>query len=116
MYGDGHLGGRVGVLRNQTMEVGSFPPNAWGLHDMHGNVDEWCQDWFDWYYYEHSPRINPKGPASRKGLLNERMMERVSRGAAWSSHPDTARSGRRVGLPHDLAIAWLGFRVASDPQ
>jgi prepilin-type processing-associated H-X9-DG protein len=55
--------------------VGSYPPNAFGLHDMRGNVLEWCADWFAWDYYKHSPKLDPRGPSS--GVL------RVVRGADW---------------------------------
>ncbi len=44
--------------------VGQHRPNDWGLHDMHGNVWEWVQDWFDPDYYKRSPRVDPVGPTS----------------------------------------------------
>ena len=44
--------------------VGAKKPNAWGLYDMHGNARQWCADWFDFHYYEHSPTDDPTGPAS----------------------------------------------------
>jgi formylglycine-generating enzyme required for sulfatase activity/predicted 2-oxoglutarate/Fe(II)-dependent dioxygenase YbiX len=51
-------------VAKQTMPVGSFPPNSWGLFDMHGNVWEWTNDWFSADYYRDSPIDDPLGPAS----------------------------------------------------
>ena len=58
-----------------TRPVGQKLPNAWGLHDMLGNVWEWCNDWYSEGYYQESPRLNPRGPATGK--------QRALRGGAW---------------------------------
>ena len=81
VYGNG----KVGVYRAKTTPVGSFPANAWGLFDMHGNVWEWCQDWYG--DYPHKDIIDPTGPEKGTG--------RVLRGGCWFNNPQDCRSARR---------------------
>ncbi|MDP6445409.1 MAG: SUMF1/EgtB/PvdO family nonheme iron enzyme [Pirellulaceae bacterium] len=71
----------------RTWPVGEKLPNAWGLHDMHGNVWEWCNDFYSDSYYSQSPRENPRGPDGGK--------KRVLRGGAWSSTAGACRAAHR---------------------
>jgi formylglycine-generating enzyme required for sulfatase activity len=87
--------------------VGNFKANAWGLYDMHGNVLEWCGDWYGGDYYGKSPPEDPKGPDS--GAF------RVLRGGSWFFRPLGTRSaGRLGGVPADRFIDY-GFRLARTP-
>lgn len=95
-----------GKYRQQTTEVGSFPPNAFGLHDMHGNVWEWCQDtWHDSY----------KGaPSNGSAWINNDNQLRLLRGGSWVLDPDRCRSASRyyVGAAGRYLIdLYIGFRV-----
>jgi formylglycine-generating enzyme len=89
-----------------TLPVGSFPPNRFGLCDMHGNVWEWCSDWYAADSYGRSPVDDPSGPDS--GL------RRVRRGGAWHSFPLWARAAFRNWNRPDSRCVNLGFRVAVD--
>ena len=100
--------GIKGEYRQKTVAVGSFAPNAWGLYDMHGNVWEWCQDWYDAGYYKNSPTDDPPGP--------EKGESRVLRGGSWNSDSRNYRSAVRVrGFPGNR-LKSVGFRVVCAPR
>ena len=84
-------------------EVGSYPANAFGLFDMHGNVWEWCQDWYDKNYYKSSVKRDPQGPKNGG--------RRVARGGSWSHFAFYCRSARRGGLAPAVRFNDVGFRV-----
>jgi formylglycine-generating enzyme len=83
--------------------VGSFPPNKFGLCDMHGNVWEWTNDWYGDDYYKHSPVDDPQGPAEGD--------QKIRRGGAWHTAPLFVRSSFRNINTRDSRYPNLGFRV-----
>ena len=93
-----------GVYRERPMPVGSFEANAWGLHDFHGNVWEWCQDWM--CDYPEGPVIDPLGECESE--------LRVIRGGSWYFNADSARCGvRYTHAPGDLGPS-LGLRLVRE--
>ncbi|MEW6279626.1 MAG: bifunctional serine/threonine-protein kinase/formylglycine-generating enzyme family protein [Candidatus Eremiobacterota bacterium] len=99
-YGEGP----VGPEQFGPRPVGEFgAANLFGLQDMHGNVQEWCQDFYAPYPSE--PQVNPKGP--------EKGYERVLRGGSWLSYPWKCRSAARGHARSDTADNTMGFRVVS---
>jgi len=88
-----------------THPVGHKRPNAWGLHDLHGNVLEWCQDWFA--PYSPGAATDPQGPPS--GVY------KVLRGGSWKGTPGDCRSADRVYVVPDSAGAAYGFRLVCAP-
>jgi formylglycine-generating enzyme required for sulfatase activity len=97
--------GPKGLYRHETTPVDTFPPNAFGLADLHGNLWEWCAD--TWHEdYQAAPRDGSAwegGPSSY----------RVARGGSWHEPPENCRSAARIGFHPAEADDFIGFRVAA---
>jgi sulfatase modifying factor 1 len=103
-----------GKFLNRTTQVGAYPPNAYGLYDMHGNVHEWCSDWYDEHYYKTCAAggeiADPAGPAA-----SEALKYRVVRGGSWDRGARYCRSAYR-GHAHPAGRrARIGFRLVFVP-
>jgi len=97
-----YAGGEKGRYRERTVPVKSLPPNPWGLFEMHGNVWEWCADW----YAEEYPKqaiTNPLGPDEGNA--------RVLRGGSWDISGRLARSAYRRRIVPDYRYGYFGFRL-----
>jgi formylglycine-generating enzyme required for sulfatase activity len=98
-------GAEKGPYLKRTCKVGRHEPNGFGLYDVCGNVDEWCQDWYGENYYARSPNRDPLGPSEGS--------HRVLRGGCWNANGEHCRSADRdMALPGDRNKQ-LGFRVAA---
>jgi formylglycine-generating enzyme required for sulfatase activity len=95
-----------GECRDQTVAAGSLPANPWGLHEMHGNLDEWCED----VAVEEDKAAPSDGPAREDGGSGNRVL----RGGNWCAAAGYCRSAWRGSLTADPEDGGVGFRPAAD--
>jgi len=101
-----YTGGKKGKYREETVEVGSLPCNQWGLYEMHGNVYEWCSDWYGKYQAE--TEVDPVGPVG--GVF------RVLHGGSWFNDGMNVRSAlRNRSVPGSRSV-FTGLRLARGHQ
>jgi formylglycine-generating enzyme required for sulfatase activity len=98
--------GAKGLYRQKTVPVRALPCNDWGLYQMHGNVWEWCRDWYG--DYPAGEAIDPLGL--------EQGERRVLRGGSWIYDGGDARSAYRIRYEPDIRHVYIGFRLALGPQ
>ena len=99
---------QANFFSSDTTPIGSYPPNGYGLYDMAGNVYEWCQDWYDYHYYDVSVQEpdQPKGPV--QGVY------RILRGGCWKSLKEDLRCAHRHRNNPGIMNGTYGFRCAAD--
>jgi formylglycine-generating enzyme required for sulfatase activity len=101
-------GSETSPALNRATPVGNYPANAWGLHDMHGNVFEYCRDW----YHVQLPGGDDPDLSTRKGAPNrDGTFSRVRRGGAWNDDGKYLRSAFRLRYEPERRSDHIGFRV-----
>jgi sulfatase modifying factor 1 len=110
--GQPYNGAEPGLSLKRTAKVGSYPANPWGLHDMHGNVFEWCRDW---YHQQLPGGVDPdlysaKNTATKSGNGG---VSRVRRGGCWADEGWPCRSGFRLRFEPERRHDHIGFRIVA---
>ncbi|MFH2052177.1 MAG: formylglycine-generating enzyme family protein [bacterium] len=95
-----------GMNRGEPVPVRSLTANAWGLHDMHGNINEWCWDWYG--DYPAGSVNDPRGPDTGQ--------VKVHRGGCWANFAAKCRSANRERVDPDARLDMIGLRVARNAQ
>jgi formylglycine-generating enzyme required for sulfatase activity len=105
-------GGEPGPSPGKAARVGSYPPNAWGLHDMHGNTFEWCRDW---HHARLPGGVDPDLHDTRSTAQRNRdgTASRVRRGGAWTDDGWACRSAFRLRFEPERRYDHIGFRVVA---
>ncbi|MFT3883220.1 MAG: formylglycine-generating enzyme family protein [Gemmatales bacterium] len=105
-------GGEAGPATGKAAKVGSYPPNPWGLHDMHGNTCEWCRDWF---HLKLPGGVDPDLHDAKETATKNRTGDasRSRRGAAWGDDGWASRSAFRQRFEPERGYDHIGFRVVA---
>ena len=97
---------------NRATPVGKYPANAWGVHDLHGNIFEWCRDWYHAQLPGGTdPELKQPGVMNRDGTYS-----RVRKGGAWNDAPKYVRSAMRLRYEPERRSDHIGFRVVAVQQ
>jgi formylglycine-generating enzyme required for sulfatase activity len=108
--GKPYNGAEEGPSLKRAARVGSYPANAWGLHDMHGNVYEWCRDW----YHRGLPGGDDPDLSTTRGAMNrDGTFSRVRRGGGWTDEGRPCRSAFRLRFEPERRSDHIGFRVVA---
>lgn len=111
--GEPYNGGKGGPAPGMAVKVGSYLPNAWGIHDMHGNIFEWVLDW----YHSHLPGGTDPDLSDVRGVRNrDGSYSRVRRGGAWNDPGAFLRSALRLRYEPARRSDHIGFRVVVVPR
>jgi len=103
-------GAEAGPSLHRATPVGSYPANAWGLHDMHGNVFEWCRDW----YHQKLPGGDDPDLSAIKGSANrDGTFSRARRGGNWGDDGKYCRSAYRLRYEPQRRADHIGFRIVA---
>jgi formylglycine-generating enzyme required for sulfatase activity len=110
--GKPYNGAEPGPSLGKAAKVGSYPPNAWGLHDMHGNTFEWCRDW---YHAKLPGGVDPDLYSAKDVAARNRdgTVPRVRRGGAWTDDGWPCRSAFRLRFEPERRYDHIGFRVVA---